>query len=365
MTIAQNLCDRPETLEVVIVDEKLRSQARTRSNCRYETGDATKFEDVQRHSAGVHCAVLAVPGKIASQSLHHLVAAKVPTVDISFLPEIPAGMHEAAVQSGVPIIVGFGIAPGLSQVLAGALYRELPGLNSLTVYCGGFPVNPPAIFHHAVFFNAHDLLEQYVRPARVRTKGRSDELVPLSKVETLYDYDVGHLEAFVSDGVRSLLSSYPDVADMREMTLRKPGHLDTMRTLRDLGILNNKEALKGAAEAIEAKFPYNIYTDEILVEVWGSNAELNKRYRVYVQQQENFTAMSRATGFTAAAAANMIAMKRNLAPGVHSPEKLGENEQICAALTQDLMRNGIKVTQEQLPVGAPRTQSKMLRVVQG
>jgi len=346
MAIANNLADRRETADVLIADVK-DTPRRLKRKCRFVQLDALRADHVHEATRGASAAILAVPGHIALASLGHLMGAKIPIVDISFGPDAPiiSAYDKPARKAGIPVLIDMGVAPGLSQLLGGALRRELPGLKTLRIYCGGLPLDPPPVFRHAVFFNAHDLLEQYVRPARLREGGREITCAPLlTTVERLHDYDVGPLEAFVSDGLRSLLQSYPDIPDMREMTLRFPGHLETMRILHSLGILDSESALAAASAAIGDRFPASKYMDRVLVEVWGSNGEQQKRYRLHVQQLENQTAMSRATGYTAAAAAVFLANGMFKKPGVHTPEKLGEDAEFTNALLQDLTERGLQLS---------------------
>lgn len=346
MTIANNLAERADTAEVIICDIN-DTPRKLRKKCTFMKVDALRADQVHAATRGVSAAILALPGHIAFAGLGHLIAAKIPIVDISFGPDAPRGSayDTSARAAGIPVLIDVGVAPGLSQILGAALRRELNGLRSLRVYCGGLPLEAPPVFRHAVFFNARDLLAQYVRPARMRENGREEARSPLlSTVEQLHDYDVGPLEAFLSDGLRSLLQAYPDIPEMYEMTLRLPGHLETMRILHTLGILDSEAAISAAAEAIEERFPASRFRDRVLVEVWGSNGVEEKRYRLHVQQQENITAMSRATGCTAAASAVFLARGMFNKPGVHTPERLGEDAVFTTALFEDLNERGVQLT---------------------
>ncbi len=62
----------------------------------------------------------------------------------------------------------------------------------------------------------------------------------MSEVELLDFPGVGTLEAFNTDGLRSLLLTL-DIPNMREKTMRYPGHANLMRVFRESGFFNQEE----------------------------------------------------------------------------------------------------------------------------
>ena len=78
------------------------------------------------------------------------------------------------------------------------------------------------------------MIEEYVRPARVIEHGRVVTKPALSEPELIDSPRVGTLEAFKTDGLRTLLTTV-DIANMKEKTLRYPGHCALMRVLRETG----------------------------------------------------------------------------------------------------------------------------------
>jgi lysine 6-dehydrogenase len=302
--------------------------------------DARDADAVEAAARGCDVAVTSLPAAIGTIALPALLAAGIPTVDTSFTVDLPFDLDADARRAGVPVLVDFGVAPGLSHVLAAALVRELGEVASLRVLVGGMPLAPPPAFHHAVYFHALDLMDEYLRPARLRRGGRDRAVDPLAETTSWVDVEVGVLEAFPSDGLRSLLASFPDAPEMEELTLRVPGHLDVMRHLRALGLFD-AAALPGTAMALERRFPGADHPDHLLMEVHAERDGEVHAYRVHVQHGDGLTAMSRATAFSAAAAAAVLAEGRFDAPGVHAPEALGA--EATAALLGELARDGIQV----------------------
>src|SRR5438093_283531 len=82
---------------------------------------------------------------------------------------------------------------------------------------------------------ARRLLEEYVRPARVVREGRPASLPPFADLDRVQVPGVGEMESFLSDGLRTLIATMPDVRTMSERTLRWPGHAVAVRPLVESG----------------------------------------------------------------------------------------------------------------------------------
>lgn len=302
--------------------------------------DARDADAVAAAARGCDVAVTSLPAAIGTIALPALLAAAVPTVDTSFTVDLPFDLDADARRAGVPVLVDFGVAPGLSHLLAAALVRELGEVALLRILVGGMPLAPPPGFRHAVYFHALDLMGEYLRPARVRRDGREVAVDPLTETTRWVDAEAGALEAAPSDGLRSLLASFPDVPEMEELTLRVPGHLGVMRQLRDLGLLD-AEALHGTATSLERRFPGAEHPDRLVMEVHAERGGEARAYRVHVRHADGLTAMSRATAFTAAAGAVVLAEGGFDVAGVHAPEALGAGA--TERVLSELATHGIRV----------------------
>src|SRR5262249_10095963 len=89
-------------------------------------------------------------------------------------------------------------------------------------------------------FAPSDVIEEYVRPARMVENGKIVIKEALSEPELIDFPGVGSLEAFNTDGLRSLIQTLAGVPDMKEKTLRYPGHIELMRVLRPTGFFDQK-----------------------------------------------------------------------------------------------------------------------------
>ena len=142
-------------------------------------------------------------------------------------------------QRGVTAVVDCGVAPGLSNMMLG--YHASQGaVSSYRCLVGGLPVKRTWPWQYKAPFSPVDVLEEYTRPARLVEGGCIVTRPALSEPE-LVDLDpVGTLEAFNTDGLRSLLVTMRQVPDMVEKTLRYPGHIDYIRVLRESGFLGTE-----------------------------------------------------------------------------------------------------------------------------
>ena len=340
--IAKNLLGRKEQPEIIIADVK--EPSRLPAGAKFQKSNVLDAAQVKELVHGACAVVLAVPSEIAREALSNLISAGATVADVSFTPDPPLDLSEAARKTGSVCLVDVGVAPGLSHVLVGHAYQEMKGLDSVRILVGGMPVKPPEVFRHAVYFNPHDLLAEYIRPARARRQKQNISPAPLDlNPEGFSDSEVGQLEAFLSDGLRSLLDSFTDVPDMAELTLRWPGHLDTMTDLHKMGLLQDSQSCRAIACHFARRYPAESYPDFLLMVVEATRKGKCKRWRLLDHSTDGISAMSRTTGYTTAAVAMLLAGKKFTEAGVHPPEKLGQSPHLVQELIEDLRERGVKV----------------------
>jgi saccharopine dehydrogenase-like NADP-dependent oxidoreductase len=339
--IANNLAARPEKPEVVVAD--FRKAVELPAGLIEAQVDVLDREQVTAAVKGAAAAVLAVPSNIAHAALENIIRAGVPVADVSFTPEPPLSLNALAKSTGAACIVDCGVAPGLSHILVGSSYAELGGLDNVRILVGGMPQQPPAVFRHAIYFNPCDLLAEYTRPARARSAGKDIAPPPMeTALDTYKDCELGLLESFLSDGLRTLLTSYPDVPQMSERTLRWQGHCDTMRSLYEIGLLDER-SVESTAMTFAARYPAEKYPDMLLMVVEAQRDGTSKCWRLLDRQQSGQSAMSRTTGYTTAAVAMVLARGQFTEPGVHPPEVLGKDPALAKVIVDDLSAHGLSI----------------------
>jgi lysine 6-dehydrogenase len=337
--IAKNLANRSERPEIVIAD--INEISGLDKGITYRKTNVLDKSEVSEAVKGADCAVLAVPSSIAHDALQNLIETGVSVVDVSFTPDPPLSLNALAESKGSCCVVDCGVAPGLSHILVGHAYAELGGLDKARILVGGMAQNPPPVFHHAVYFNPSDLLAEYVRPARARVGGKEISPAPLeAEIETYTDAEAGLLDSFLSDGLRSLLTSYPDVPDMVERTLRVYGHMETMKHLGELGLFDD-DVIHTTAKKLGTKYAAEKFPDYLLMVVEAEKGDKKLAWRMIDHCKNGESAMSRTTGYTTAAVAMVLATKKFTTPGVHAPEKLGEVKNLAQVVIDDLKERGV------------------------
>jgi saccharopine dehydrogenase-like NADP-dependent oxidoreductase len=341
--IAQNLLDRPEKPDIIIAD--LNKPPIMPAGARFVACDVLQEQQVKAAVAGCDSAVLAVPSAISHEALHNLIKTGIATVDVSFTPEPPLSLHLAAVANGACCVVDCGVAPGLSHILAASAYTELDGLDYIRILVGGMPQKPSKGFHHAIYFNPHDLVSEYIRPARARKNGVAIQPNPMDHpFDDIVDADLGPLQLFLSDGLRTLLTSFPDVKDMAELTIRWPGHLQTMKLLDEIGCFKDAETTRALGNMFGQQYSADEFPDVLLMVVEAGKGKEKRSWRLIDRKVGEQSAMSRTTGYTTAAVAMLLAKKVFNEAGVHPPEHLGRNPDIAKMVVADLLERGVTVT---------------------
>jgi saccharopine dehydrogenase-like NADP-dependent oxidoreductase len=303
-------------------------------------------------------AVGSVPGFMGFATMKAVIEAGVDYADISFFPEDPFKLDRQARAKGVTVVADCGVAPGISNMIVGYVDSVLDRTDSVTIMVGGLPKKREQPWEYKAPFSPPDVLEEYTRPARLVRGGRVVTVSALTDVEQVKLPGVGVLEAFNTDGLRTLIRTVK-ARDMKEKTLRYPGHADKIRLLRDSGLLNKRKVRVGG----EWVRPLDV-TSQMLFPLW----ELEKGeeeftvMRVIVEGKKDGkrlrytydlldrtdgktgnTSMARTTGFPNAIVAHLIAAGNFKHPGICPPEYIGRDAQIFETVLKELRKRNIKL----------------------
>jgi len=301
--------------------------------------DFSSAEQIKKAVKDADLVVGAVPGFMGFNMLQAVLEANKNIVDISFFPEDPFQLDKLAKKNGVTAIVDCGVAPGMDNIILGYHYKRMKVLRFLCMV-GGLPVVRMQPWQYKAPFSPVDVIEEYTRPARLVENGKVVTKPALSESELL-DFDrVGTLEVFNTDGLRTLLNL--DIPDMAERTLRYPGHIDLMKTLRDTGFFSSEEIeVKGkrvrpvdvTGKILFPQWKYEEGEEDITIMrviVQGIEKGKGKRYTYDLfdryDQTTRTSSMSRTTGYTATAAVHILMNGGYKQKGIISPEMVGEEE---------------------------------------
>ena len=185
-------------------------------------------------------AINAVPGFMGYATLKAIIEARRNVVDISFFAEDPFTLNDKAAESGVTAVVDCGVCPGLSNLLIGRVADELDHLDNILIYVGGLPEVRQWPYEYKAVFSPIDVIAEYTRPARYVENGEMVTRPALSDPELIEIPGLGTLEAFNTDGLRSLAQTI-SCPNMKEKTLRYPGHIEKMAVLRETGFFCEDE----------------------------------------------------------------------------------------------------------------------------
>jgi len=182
--------------------------------------------------------ICAVPGFMGFQTLKTILENGKNVVDISFFADDAFELDDLARSRNVIAAVDCGVAPGIPDYLAGRHVGDMQ-IDDFEFLIGGlhFHCNQPEAYLPT--FSPTDVWEEYTRPARYVRDGEVVTMPPLSEPELVEFHMGGHdltLEAFNTDGLRSLITTMSGrIPNMREKTLRFPGHIAWIQELQQTG----------------------------------------------------------------------------------------------------------------------------------
>lgn len=358
---AEDLSMEP-SIELTVADKSVeRAKAvaeRVREgNISWSKIDASDGLEIRRGLKGFDLVLGFLPGHLGFGLAKACIDIGVDLVDVSYMPEDPMALEGEALRAGVTIIPDCGVAPGLSNILVGRAALKLERVHSIHILVGGIPARPEPPLGYTITWSAEDLLDEYTRKARIVKGGRLIEVEPLTGLEIVDFPGLGPLEAFYTDGLRTLLRTM-EAEEMWEKTLRYPGHAEKVWLLRDLGFLDDDTIpfeglaipIKRLTARILERRLYRPQAEDILamkVEVSGTSRGGSRTHTYHLldryDEERGITAMARTTAYTATSMAMIIISGVEVGAGVRPPELVGGDEEVFKLLLNRLEEHGIKI----------------------
>jgi saccharopine dehydrogenase-like NADP-dependent oxidoreductase len=346
--MAADLSKKYQVTSFDISGHALQLAAQQHPNIKTIKADLGDFDNYNAMLSHFDWVISAVPGFMGFKTLEAIINARKNVVDISFFPEDALELNALAKQNHVTAIVDCGVAPGMSNLILG-YHNERMKIDRFECLVGGLPKVRIKPFEYKAPFSPMDVLEEYTRPARFVENGNIITKPALTEAE-LIDFDkAGTLESFNTDGLRSLLFTMPHIPNMKEKTLRYPGHIDLMKNLLSAGFFDEAPILFKGMEISPREFSSSIMFDkwklghnepeftimQITIEGEGKKIvyDLYDEFDTLTQT----SSMSRTTGYTATAALNMLIDKLFDQHGVFPPELIGKDE-ICFKYIMEYLR---------------------------
>lgn len=302
----------------------------------------------------------AVPGFLGFRVLQAVIEAGKNVVDISFFDEDPFELDELARRMGVTAVVDCGVAPGMGNIILGHHTTHM-AVTHFDCMVGGLPVKRAWPYQYKAPFSPSDVIEEYTRPARHMVNGCIVVKPALSEPEMVDFEPVGTLEAFNTDGLRTLLRT-ASVPNMSEKTLRYPGHRELMHVLRETGFFA-LEPVDVAGQRIRPRdltarllfqrWRYAVGEPDFTVariEISGHENDEPRHYVYHLfdryDETTDTSSMARVTGYTCTAVARLVLEGHVRQPGICPPEYVGSMPGCYAQIMAYLHARGVEYTCE-------------------
>ncbi len=322
------------------------------SSIQTQLADLQQYDQYVNWLAPFDVVVAAVPGFMGFDTLRTVINCGKNVADISFFPEDALPLDKLAKEKNVAAITDIGVAPGMSNLILGH-YNEEFTITNFECYVGGLPKIRKKPFEYKASFSPADVIEEYIRPSRLKENGQIVTKPALSEREYINFDEIGTLEAFNTDGLRSLLFTMPHIPNMKEKTLRYPGHVELIIALKQAGFFDEQEIEINGTKIFPRKFSSKILFNDwklgdeeeeltvmkIIIEGKKDKSPLRVEYSM-LDRYDNKTktsSMSRTTGYTCTAAIHLIAKGLFKEKGVFPPELVGKNK-ICFDFVMDYLR---------------------------
>ncbi len=306
-------------------------------------------------------ALNAVPGHMGFQTLKTIIECKKNVIDIAFFPEDLFELDSLAKKNNVVAISDIGVAPGMSNILVAYAKEQLDETHSAKIYVGGLPKTRTWPWEYKAVFSPIDVIEEYTRPARFVENKKLITKPALTDPELLDFPYVGALEAFNSDGLRSLIKTL-DIPDMIEKTLRYPGHIDKIKVLKETGFFNEDEIEINGKKIKPVDFTtalllpkwklekgeQDITVMKIIVEGIRNGKRIRYEYDLYDEydSETDTHSMARTTGYTATSTVRLVADGLYKHKGISPPEFIGKDKKCVDFILRELKERNIVYTEK-------------------
>ena len=304
-----------------------------------------------------------LPGKLGYRLTKVCIEAGKDLVDVSYMSENPLALTDNAEKARVTIVPDCGLAPGISNILVGHAVAKLDKVQAVHIMVGGLPEKRVPPLGYVITWSPENLIDEYVRKARIVKEGKIVEVEALSGLEEVEFPEFGKLEAFYTDGLRTLPQTITDAYDMWEKTLRYPGHAEKIKLLRALGFFEEKQFDVNGVSVSPRKLTVKLFERELRkpevkdvvalkVEVSGvkNGGQMCYVYHLldYYDKKRGITAMARTTAYSASIIAQFIIKKVLREKGVVPTEKIGMSDTLFRLFLEELEKREIRIDEKKI-----------------
>jgi len=367
--IATDLALSNEFSEILVADAVSSNLARVKNTRGIRTVRASLNQkpSMKRLMDEVDIVCGALPGRIGFELLEFAAEAGKDIVDISYTPKNPLLLNSRALSNGCTIVPQCGVAPGFSNMCVGDASERVDKMAKVTIYVGGVPEEPQPPLNYRVVFSLDDVINEYTRPVRIIENRKIRTVEPLTGRGLLSFPGLGRLEYFLTDGLGTLPTSFPQVREMKELTLRYPGHAVIIDALRRLGFFSTKRFKANGVDveprrlsvellrfALAAGTPHDVLAMRIEVEGESKNKKVIVSYTVLdkYDRRRGVTAMARTTAYPCTSAAILLAKGKLELKGVIPPEKIAKDPKMFQFILSRLREHNVNVRRNYKVLGS-------------
>ena len=304
-----------------------------------------------------------LPGKLGYRLTKACIDAGKDLVDVSYMAENPLTLIDDAIKANVTIVPDCGLAPGISNILVGHAVSELDKVQAVYIMVGGLPEKPVPPLDYVITWSPENLIDEYKRKARIVKEGKIIEVEALTGLEEVEFPGFGKLEAFYTDGLRTLPQTITDADDMWEKTLRYPGHAEKIKLLKTLGFFEEEQIDIDGVSVSPRKLTVKLFEQKLRmpevkdvvalkVEVSGVKNGKKTRYTYHLldhyDEKRRVTAMARTTAYSASIIAQLMLRKALKEKGVVPTERIGKNNVLFQLFWDELKKREIRIAEEKM-----------------
>lgn len=282
----------------------------------------------------------ALPWGAVTMGIRAAVASGRPMVDLArpHEAELPALRREVETAGGL-VILGCGVEPGLTEILARYLAEKLHQVDEVHIKVGGIPEKPTPPLGYKIVFGGRKLpLKE--EDAHIVENGELKLVPRYSGVETVSFLGVGEVEGW-HEGFMPWLMDLEALKGLKvgtQKTIRWPGYAEKATVLKELGLLSEEPVdVDGVSvspkSVVDAVLYPRVWLEEgerdltlFRVEAIGSKDGVSRHLKVEMvdryDEKLGFTSMARTTAFTGGIVARMIARGELKARGLLTPEQV-------------------------------------------
>jgi saccharopine dehydrogenase-like NADP-dependent oxidoreductase len=335
--MALDLSKEHEVTSIDLSEKNLHSLQQKNNNIKIIPANLKDYSSYKKMLEPFELIVTAVPGFMGFDTLKAVIESGKNVADISFFPENSLQLDELAKEKNVTVITDCGVAPGMSNYIIGRYDAEMK-IDAFEVYVGGLPKVRKKPFEYKAPFSPVDVIEEYTRPARLMENGNIVIKPALTERDWMQFDEIGTLESFNTDGLRSLLFTMPHIKNQKEKTLRYPGHVDLIIALKESGFFNDEKINVQGNDISPLQFTSKILFNEwkleageeelTVMKVILKSGEKTIEYNLLdrFEVETGISSMSRTTGYTCTASANLIAKNLFTEKGVFPTELVGKHK---------------------------------------